>query len=344
VTPWTVDAWHGLYSEGWKGEIVDEAFKHPAKYSRALIRRIYQHCAECGWLAEGDRVVDPFGGVALGAHDALRLGLHYTGVELEPRFVALGGENIALWNKRYAGHFARWGTARLLQGDSRQLAAVVSGADLCVSSPPYAGTRIDDDYNPAGQDENLYRDKHTGTYGSTPGNLVNPRPGDFAAAVSSPPYAQSLASNSNGIDASKLKTAAGPNSMALHPTMNYSSGSDNLGNASTDDFWTAARTIVAQVYGVLAPGGHAAWVVKRFVRNKQIVEFSDQWRQLCEAAGFVTVHWHRAMLVEDNGTQLAHDGHHHAHRTARKSFFRRLAESKGSPAIDWEDVICMVRP
>lgn len=29
--------------------------------------------------------------------------------------------------------------------------------------------------------------------------------------------------------------------------------------------------------------------------------------------------------------------------TERKSFFRRLAEKKGSPAIDWEDVICVVK-
>jgi len=27
----------------------------------------------------------------------------------------------------------------------------------------------------------------------------------------------------------------------------------------------------------------------------------------------------------------------------RASFFRRLAEKKGSPKIDWEDVICLVK-
>ena len=29
--------------------------------------------------------------------------------------------------------------------------------------------------------------------------------------------------------------------------------------------------------------------------------------------------------------------------TSRKSFFRRLAEAKGSPAIDFEDVLCLVK-
>ena len=32
------------------------------------------------------------------------------------------------------------------------------------------------------------------------------------------------------------------------------------------------------------------------------------------------------------------------HRKERKSFFRRLAESKGSPPIDWEEVIWARKP
>jgi len=43
------DVWGGLYGESWKGLIHDEAFAHPAKYSRALIRKIYDHVAEEGW-------------------------------------------------------------------------------------------------------------------------------------------------------------------------------------------------------------------------------------------------------------------------------------------------------
>ena len=59
--------WYGLYKEGWQGEIVDEAFSHPAKFARGLIRRIYQHALEQGWIEAGDIVMDPFAGVALGA-------------------------------------------------------------------------------------------------------------------------------------------------------------------------------------------------------------------------------------------------------------------------------------
>lgn len=78
--------WHGLYNESWQGEIVPEAFAHPAKFSRALIRQIYRYLLEEGHIKPGDHIVDPFGGVALGALDAMRNGLHWYGKELEPRF------------------------------------------------------------------------------------------------------------------------------------------------------------------------------------------------------------------------------------------------------------------
>jgi len=84
-----VDTWRHCYDSGWNGLIVPESYSHPAKFSRTLIQRIYQHCSEEGWLKPGATVLDPFGGVGLGACDALQQGLRWLGVELEPRFVAL---------------------------------------------------------------------------------------------------------------------------------------------------------------------------------------------------------------------------------------------------------------
>jgi len=66
--------WENCYPSNWKGKIVDEAIAHPAKFSSKLIRKIYEHMLEEGWLKPGDVVIDPFGGVALGAMDAMRLG------------------------------------------------------------------------------------------------------------------------------------------------------------------------------------------------------------------------------------------------------------------------------
>lgn len=81
--------WHNCYDEKWTG-ITPESFSHPAKFSSALIRRIYEHALEQNWIKPGDIVVDPFGGIALGSRDALRLGINWVGCELEQRFVDMG--------------------------------------------------------------------------------------------------------------------------------------------------------------------------------------------------------------------------------------------------------------
>ncbi len=368
----TVDNWHGLYRKGWRDELIPQAFSHPAKYSFGLIEHIYQHMADEGWIEPGSVIVDPFGGIAGGAFHAMKHGCAWVGVELEARFVTLGNQNIDLWNNRYAPHFPGWGTARLIQGDSRKLLEVVSAAGGVVSSPPF------EDRSPhnGGKADFINAKRLFGDYGNTEGNLGNMRgtadslqasvssppyadgcahtggddpkpeyveggeihlPG-IHGMVSSPPYAESLGDGKSGIDWSKQvdRDTEHPHGWAGE---NYGTTPGQLGGA--DDFWLAARQIVDQVYAALTPGGHAVWVVKHFVKNKQRIDFPGQWRQLCEAAGFVTVHEHRAWLVEDKGTQFTLDGNHHSRKVERKSFFRRLVENKGSPRIDWETVYCM---
>lgn len=590
---WQIDEWVGCYPSQWKGMIVPEAMKHPAKFSNKLIRRIYEHMKTEGWVKTGDRVVDPFGGVALGALDAMRLGLQWTGCELEPKFVELGNWNISHWIAKYHS-MPNWGSAMLLQGDSRKLGDIlrkpVSGtvssppyvgggnhadqtgaynkngggqgqgedtygygktpgqmgqmkaenfdaaitsppfeersADggwqmfgkyaaegkltvpqvkgdpnksypswspdrdtsygetegqmgqmkstpdgfqdaiaprVAISSPPYAETDLSyskngfhvdgkDKYERPymdGQDEHYgstdgqlgamksdqfdaavssspynlpmsqtHNGKRGGTrgttpseegafvkYGNTDGQLEGMKSTDetFTASLSSPPFLQSeggtpdpkpggviddglyarhaagnAAAEGYGADPANLgnmkvitpPTAAissppytgdalghsggeGPNSTSknradyqeankrLDAKSYYGDATDgNLGNDTGDDFWLAARRIVEQVYMVLEPGGHAVWVCKDFVKNKQRAPFSDQWRQLCEAVGFVTLHEHHALLV--HGKQIKLDGT--THYKESKSFFRRNAEKKGSPRIDFEVVWCMEKP
>lgn len=538
--------WRNLYGESWKGLITDEAFAHPAKFSRALIAKIYQHLLDEELIQPGDTVLDPFGGVALGGFNAMRLGLHWVGMELEEKFHTLGNGNIDLWEKQYP-----WfpGTATLLNGDSRKLAQALVQADGAITSPPYAesvnqhdaandtarrlermaaaGLDINDPATVGGQnggytlaqnygstpgqlggmkegdfsvaitsppydqaridgqgDEGAsglrnedgsfvrgsegweLRKAQGGRYGDTDGNLANLPSGDFGAAVSSPPFLQTSggtnvtsesgpladgrllarhaagnaaasygetngqlgtmpagdfdgvitsppfgeAQTGGGIavkgyqnDAQRPGSEAQPfdlvgersympgtqgqadgqlagmkmddfdgavssppyegsdqnykegwarfhaNHEPLHKNdiqreAQYGETDGQMGNTGGDSFWHAAREIVEQVYLLLAPGAPAVWVVKDYVRNKQIVPFCDQWRQLCEAVGFETLHLHRAWLVEERGTQYDLLGEKHTKTVERKSFFRRLAEKKGSPRIDWETVICMRKP
>jgi len=130
--------WHGCYVESWKGLITDDSYAHPAKFARSLIQRIYRHMLAQGYVQRGQTVVDPFGGVALGALDAMRMGLRWIGCELEPKFHALGNANLRLWaSKGLQG-------AVLLQGDSRRFASIVQQhAAAVLSSPPYAHSKPD---------------------------------------------------------------------------------------------------------------------------------------------------------------------------------------------------------
>lgn len=498
-----IDHWHKCYPSNWKGLIVPEAMSHPAKYSSKLIRRIYEHMQAEGWVKAGDKVLDPFGGVALGALDAMRLGLDWYGVELEPKFAGLGALNIIEWTNKY-GHLPRWGSAHLFNGDSRNLIQVLGeGMAAAVSSPPYADGSAHtggDDPHPekmqggkyhgvglvgavssppyAGSvnqseaandpEARLKRKAKAGVdnskavtrggpnsvlnqpqvYGTTPGQLGAMKAGGFEASISSPPFLQSeggtpepkpggtidpalyarhaagnKSANGYGTTDGQLssmkdggfqgavssppfaqQTQGGGISAAMRGEGSYpvsfditdgrknqgyqnqahtpgnlasmesgdfdasissppydearvgtESGQEHCGHGDqygetdgqlggADDFWMAARAIAEQVYQALEPGGHACWVVKDYVKNKQVVPFCDQWRQLCEAVGFVTIHEHRAMLVHHKGSQHTLDGGLVEHKTESKSFFRRLAEKNGSPRIDWETVYCMEKP
>lgn len=48
--------WESCYDGSWQGNIVPEAFSHPAKFSRGLIVRIYDHAKEMGWVKPGEWV------------------------------------------------------------------------------------------------------------------------------------------------------------------------------------------------------------------------------------------------------------------------------------------------
>src|SRR3990167_6636876 len=130
--------WRRCYDHGFRSnDLVADAFGHPAKLAKGLGFRIVEHAIANGWIKAGDFCVDPFGGVATGALALMFAGVNYVGCELEPKFVGLAQQNLDLWQRKY-GSKAGFGTARILQGDSRRLSEIVVGANLICSSPPYA--------------------------------------------------------------------------------------------------------------------------------------------------------------------------------------------------------------
>lgn len=295
--------------------------QHPAKFAPGLIRRIYRHAIEQGYLSPGDRVVDPFAGIACGAFDALRHGLFWTGVELEPSFVTLGRQNILRWNREAEGRSLRqWGDARLIEGDSRQLVELIAADDAlfaaCISSPPYTSKGLGHGGRSRALDALTDAKKlHPVLYGLTPGQLGNMPLGRADAVVSSPPWQATLARDA--IDQGARKAYALEHGIAntehVSPVdmerkgardQSYGRTTGQIGNQRGETFWTASQAIMTQVFQTIRPGGVAIWVCKSFVRKGHIVPFPDQWEALAQQAGFIPLERIRAWLVRDRANAV----------------------------------------
>lgn len=219
--------------------------------------------------------------------------------------------------------------------------------DAIVSSPPFIDQEPSHIQGESPSDKRIKAGAAKGrsfvnsTYGKMEGNIGNMKEGDFDAIVSSPPYEGSAESGSRHGDSGIIGRDKRAGKKVVNFRYNESNRSENIGGFKGSTFWSASRMIVENCYHILKPGGHAVWVTKDFVRNKKRVPFSEQWTKLCESAGFEFVCGHRAMLIKREVREGLFETDERV--TERKSFFRRLAEKKGSPRIDWENVICMKR-
>lgn len=227
-----------------------------------------------------------------------------------------------------------------------QLGAMLPGSvDAVVSSPPYAESLQHDgaariDLTHTKRDGDVSHQRHgaidTGLqYGQTPGNLGNLAPGVMAEViVSSPPYEYSINTSKQGARQPEREAALGR-------PIAYGSSPGQLGTTQGDTFWSAASSILAETVALLAPGGLTVWVVKSYIRAGKLVDFPGDWQRLCEFHGLTLVERIEASLIDHHGTQEGLFGEATEHTTAKKSFFRRLCEAKGSPAINAETVLIL---
>lgn len=232
-------------------------------------------------------------------------------------------------------------------GQLGEMGANESSFDSAISSPPYAEARIDGKgdegssglRNPDGSylrgSEGWEARKAMGNrYGNQDGNLGNIPENNFDGSLSSPPFEDVTSDRpSESIVAGGLKMGA--SSMGN----GYGSTEGNIGEISGDDFWMASRKILENLLNVLKPGAYAAFIVKRYVKGRKIEPFPAKWAMLCQAVGFEIVEWHRAWVIEEKGAQYDIFGNLNRKTVQRKSFFRLLAEKKGSPPIDFEEVV-----
>lgn len=344
--------WHGCYDKPLKGFIVPEAFSHPAKFSLALIERIYDHCLERGYLKRGDRVGDPFGGVATGGIVAAYRGLAWYGVELEPRFVKLAQENI----DRHALRLTRLGCPWpvITQGDSRRFAKTVAGV---VTSPPYADTPITNDKNY--DDEKICRLKVSGAtaqratwgfnkgsmgqsnYGTTAGQIGRLPAGSLDAVATSPPFEDCAVNLGDvGPTPGRRQEISARSESRIE---SYGSTNGQIGNSKGETYWQAVSAVYRSCFQAIRPGGVICLVVKDYIKAGKRVPLCDDTARLLEHIGFTPLERIHAMLVKERRHADLFNGET-VDTTSRKSFFRRLAEKKGSPPIDFEEVLIFQRP
>ena len=114
------------------GRYVAGSTAHPAKMLPAIARQ-----AIAAYSQPSDLVVDPMCGIGTTLVEAIHLGRHAIGVELEPRWAQLAAANIA-----HAGRHGAAGTATVITGDARHLSNLVDPhlterVALVLTSPPY---------------------------------------------------------------------------------------------------------------------------------------------------------------------------------------------------------------
>lgn len=361
LQPVVIDGWTGCYSGGWKGVIVDAAFAHPAKVAFRLAERIYEHAIEEKWCADGQLGAMPEGTLAVSSPPFPQP--YTSGGGINKKGYGPDGTD-KVGDRTYqsqGGDRAEGNLERLKDG----------GFDLAVTSPPFEdsldrGVVDKDARRRHARSRGISNAEHvtpidmdsqrTQEYGSTEGNIGNMR-GGFQAAISSSPYEGSLKPETEDQTARKQIRIAKSQSLYDGRDLEESSSGKgalgggygttdgNTGAMEPDTFWSASRTILEQLYSILSPGAHAIFIVKAFVRNRQIVDFPGQWAQLCEAVGFKLIHDHHAMLTEHSGTQGGMFGEDKEIKVKRVSFFRRLHEKRAPETeIFWENVLCFVKP
>jgi hypothetical protein len=266
---------------------------------------------------------------------------------------AQGSPSLGSVNKDSWGSDGRSITARRgLSGDygdtPGQLGALPQGdADSVLASPPYtASVHGRNGINLAKCDRpGAHTQAEAQGYGATPGQLGALKAGDADSVVTSPPYEGSTGSpRVAGADIRKnFGSGAIAERGAGRDTCRYGDRDGQVGHTEGETYWSAMKIIWEQAFLALRPSGVLCCVIKDFVRSKKRVPLCDQTWRLLLSLGFTPVERIRCLLSEETREPSLFGGVE-VKKRSRVSFFRRLAEKKGSPVIDAEEILVVRRP
>uniref|UniRef100_A0A6M3JQE2 Putative methyltransferase n=1 Tax=viral metagenome TaxID=1070528 RepID=A0A6M3JQE2_9ZZZZ len=182
-------------------------------------------------------------------------------------------------------------------------------------------------------------------YGWTKGQIGNLRAGDVEALIeadlicTSPPFEGNPQAYEklDGKNLAVRKNPRHPGEKLYFTEYIQPNSPGQLGQTSGESYWQAVADVYRECFKILKPQGIIIIVVKSYIKAGRRVPLPMQMLKLLIHLGFVPLERIKAMLVEETVTQgLFGDI---VKKKERKSFFRRLAEKRGSPEINFEEVL-----
>jgi predicted RNA methylase len=160
--------------------------------------------------------------------------------------------------------------------------------------------------------------------------------GQFTSAVFSPPYGSRV--DDHGTDKPGYENGESVGNYGLLTAAEGQVGvmRAHQKNAEESGYWANCRAIYRSLFTVLAPNAVVALVVKDYVKDFAVVPVCDQTSILMQEYGFIPLETTYCMLASvDKKTGAT---------KWNKGQFRRMAEEKGVPRIDYELVQWYFRP
>lgn len=176
-------------------------------------------------------------------------------------------------------------------------------------------------------------------YGKTAGQIAALKGGSVDSVVASPPFEKVQAFHDK-----KFSDEWGPKQSRTVEPMGYGDAAGQIGKENGETYWGAVKKVYESCFLAIKPGGVIVLVVKSYVKAGKIVDLPGDTSRLLEHIGFEPIEQIHAMLkvktthndlfVKEGVTTVR----------SKASFFRRLAEKKGSPPIDFEVVLICRKP
>lgn len=226
-----------------------------------------------------------------------------------------------------------------------QIGNLETGAlDAVLTSPPYADQVIRKrELGKDGFKQGATQGGHSfDAYGESAGQIGRMKPGVIDHVITSPPYNKPFSQDHNGSRGGKRANGEAPSS-ERGAFIQYGQTAGQIEGVSPETYWQAMDQVYRQCLLALRPGGVCVVNVKDYVQNKKRVGLCDDTMRLLQHVGFEPVERIHAMLTKTTRTPALFGGEHVVTKE-RKSFFRRIAEKKGSPRIDYEEVLVVRKP